>query len=87
MKLIQSVAAVMLLAATALTSLADLPTKKVLTLGVAKKIAEAAEAEARTRGSTVVIAVVEEVRSAEVNLTRDPTTVSHEWQASALIRI
>lgn len=60
MKLMQSVAAVMLLAATALISRADLPSKKVLTLGVAKKIAEAAEVEATKRGSTVVIAVVDD---------------------------
>lgn len=38
----------------------DLPTKKVLTLDVAKKIAEAAEAEAKKRGSTVVIVVVDD---------------------------
>jgi glc operon protein GlcG len=39
---------------------AQLPVKKVLTLSVAKKIAEAAEAEAKKRGSTVVIAVVDD---------------------------
>ena len=39
---------------------AQLPTKKVLTLNVAKKIAAAAEAEANRRGSTVVIAVVDD---------------------------
>jgi glc operon protein GlcG len=38
----------------------DLPTKKVLTLAVAKRIAETAEAEANRRGSTVVIAVVDD---------------------------
>lgn len=38
----------------------ELPTRKVLTLGVAKRIAEAAEAEALRRGSTVVIVVVDE---------------------------
>lgn len=38
----------------------DLPSKKVLTLSVAKKIAEAAEAEAKKRGSTVVIVVVDD---------------------------
>lgn len=38
----------------------DLPTKKVLTLDVAKKIAEAAEAEAKKRNATVVIAVVDD---------------------------
>ena len=39
---------------------AELPVKQVLTLGVAKKIAAAAEAEALTRGSTVVIVVVDD---------------------------
>ena len=37
-----------------------LPTRKVLTLGAARRIADAAEAEAHRRGSTVVIAVVDE---------------------------
>jgi len=39
---------------------ADLPTKKVLTLEVAKKIAAASEAEAKKRGATVVIVVVDD---------------------------
>ena len=39
---------------------ADLPTKRVLTLDVAKKIAAASEAEAKRRGSTVVIVVVDD---------------------------
>ncbi|MGB8805369.1 MAG: heme-binding protein [Chthoniobacterales bacterium] len=39
---------------------ADLPTKNVLTLEVAKKIAAASEAEAKRRGSTVVIVVVDD---------------------------
>jgi len=39
---------------------ADLPVKKVLTLKAAKAIAGAAEAEANKRGSTVVIAVVDD---------------------------
>jgi len=38
----------------------ELPVKPVLTLNVAKKIAAAAEAEAVKRGSTVVIAVVDD---------------------------
>jgi glc operon protein GlcG len=38
----------------------DLPTKKVLTLEVAKKIAAASEAEAKGRGATVVIVVVDD---------------------------
>ena len=39
---------------------AQLPVKKVITLDVAKHAAEAAEAEAKKRGSTVVIVVVDE---------------------------
>lgn len=39
---------------------AQLPTKKILTLELAKKIAAAAEAEATKRGATVVIAVVDD---------------------------
>ena len=39
---------------------AELPTKKVLTLGVAKTAAEAAEAEAHRRGTTVVVVVVDD---------------------------
>ena len=39
---------------------AQLPTKRVLTLNLTKKIAAAAEAEALRRGATVVIAVVDD---------------------------
>lgn len=38
----------------------ELPVKKVLTLDAAKKIASAAEAEAKKRGATVVIVVVDD---------------------------
>ena len=38
----------------------DLPTKKVLTLGAAKKIAATAESEAKKRGATVVIVIVDD---------------------------
>ncbi|MCI0416638.1 heme-binding protein [bacterium] len=41
-------------------SIAELPSKKVLTLEVAKQIADAAEAEAKKRRATVVIAVVDD---------------------------
>jgi uncharacterized protein GlcG (DUF336 family) len=41
-------------------NLDTLPTKEVLTLRAAKAIAEAAEAEAQRRGSTVVVAVVDD---------------------------
>jgi glc operon protein GlcG len=60
MKLIRSITAAFIMVATAAIVRADLPTKKVLTLAAAKKIAAAAEAEALKRGSTVVIAVVDD---------------------------
>jgi glc operon protein GlcG len=44
----------------AVLAAAQLPVKKVLTLDAAKKIAAAAQAEAERRGSTVVIAVVDD---------------------------
>jgi len=44
----------------AMTLQAELPTKKVLTLGMAKKLVAAAEAEAKKRRATVVIAVVDD---------------------------
>ena len=50
--------ALTLSAATALQ--AELPTKKVLTLGLAKRLVAAAEAEAKKQGATVVIAVVDD---------------------------
>jgi glc operon protein GlcG len=46
--------------ASATTLQAELPTKKVLTLGLAKRLVAAAEAEAKKRGATVVIAVVDD---------------------------
>jgi len=52
------VLALILSAAPALQG--ELPTKKVLTLGMAKKLVAAAEAEAKKRGATVVIAVVDD---------------------------
>lgn len=58
MKRIQIIA--VLLLAVALTGQAQLPAKRVLTLKAAKRIAEAAEAEAQKRGATVVIAVVDD---------------------------
>jgi glc operon protein GlcG len=60
MKTIKISIAVLLLAITTTAMQKDLPSKKVLTLEVAKTITEAAEAEARKCGSTVVIAVVDE---------------------------
>ena len=60
MKVARFLAAALILLATALTVSAQLPTKQVLTLGAAKKIVAAAEAEALKRGATVVIAVVDD---------------------------
>jgi len=60
MKFTKSLAVVLMVAATATTSRAQLPVKPVLTLDVAKKIAAAAEAEAIKRGATVVIAIVDD---------------------------
>ncbi len=60
MKQIQILAVALLLTMTAVGAKAQLPVKRVLTLNVAKKIAAAAEAEALKRGSTVVIAVVDD---------------------------
>jgi len=59
-RFITSAALVMLLAVSAAGQTAKLPVKPVLTLAVAKKIAAAAEAEATKRGSTVVIAIVDD---------------------------
>src|SRR6266542_1450063 len=60
MKLIQILTVTMLLTMAAIVAQAQLPTKQVLTLDVAKKVAAAAEAEAKKRGATVVIAVVDD---------------------------
>jgi glc operon protein GlcG len=61
MKSIISLAILILLSAVLTnTAKAQLPTKQVLTLETAKKIAAVAEAEARKRGATVVIAVVDD---------------------------
>jgi glc operon protein GlcG len=49
-----------LMLSAAATLHAELPTKKVLTLGLAKKLVAAAEVEAKKRGATVVIAVVDD---------------------------
>src|SRR6266849_10126677 len=60
MKITRVLSLILALAIAASTAKAQLPTKRVLTLNVAKKIAAAAEAEAKKRGSTVVIAVVDD---------------------------
>jgi uncharacterized protein GlcG (DUF336 family) len=48
------------LLSAATTLQAELPTKKVLTLGLAKKLVAAAEAEAKKRGATVAIAAFDD---------------------------
>ena len=60
MKRIQILTVALLLSMTAIAAKAQLPVKQVLTLDVAKKIAAAAEAEAKKHGATVVIAVVDD---------------------------
>src|SRR6266536_3987205 len=60
MRRIQIMALAFLLMMTAAVTQAQLPTKQVLTLEAAKKIAAASEAEAKKRGATVVIAVVDD---------------------------
>src|ERR1043166_3167969 len=60
MKNVQVIFAILRLAVAAVAAQAQLPTKQVLTLEAAKKIAAASEAEAKKRGATVVIAVVDD---------------------------
>jgi glc operon protein GlcG len=59
MKALWSLVVALILSAAPLSQ-AELPTKKVLTLGMARKLVAAAEAEAKKRGATVVIAVVDD---------------------------
>jgi glc operon protein GlcG len=60
MKTIISSLAFLLIISALLTAGAETPLKPVLTLGAAKKAADAAEKEAHKRGATVVIAVVDD---------------------------
>jgi glc operon protein GlcG len=60
MKVIGSLAFVLVLGVTTTSLYAQLPVKQVITLEFAKKITEAAEGEAKKRGATVVIAVVDD---------------------------
>lgn len=60
MKFIRVFAAIVATSVASIGVYGDLPVKKVLTLKAAKAIAAAAEAEANKRGSTVVIAVVDD---------------------------
>jgi glc operon protein GlcG len=75
MKKILSVAFVLLLVVVS-NLRADLPSKKVLTLDVAKKIAAAAEQEATKRKATVVIVVVDDGGYPLVLLRLDNTQVA-----------
>src|ERR1044072_5735736 len=59
MKALRILLALLAVSVWAVVAQAQLPTKQVLTLDTAKKIAAAAEAEAKKRGATVVIAVVD----------------------------
>jgi glc operon protein GlcG len=60
MRLARHLILTLILVASAIPLYAELPSKKVLTLGAAKKIAAAAESEALKRHATVVIAVVDD---------------------------
>lgn len=60
MRLARHLILTLILVASAIPLHAELPSKKVLTLGAAKKIAAAAESEALKRHATVVIAVVDD---------------------------
>lgn len=60
MKITRTILAILTLVVVTAGVKAQLPTKQVLTLDAARKIAAAAEAEAKKRGATVVIAVVDD---------------------------
>ena len=60
MKLLRTLLATAMILTLDFSAAENLPVKKVLTLKAAKAIAGAAEAEANKRGSTVVIAVVDD---------------------------
>jgi glc operon protein GlcG len=60
MTLLKSAAAILVLAAITGTAHAQLADKKVLTLQAAKKIAAAAEADAKKKNARVVIAIVDD---------------------------
>lgn len=75
MRMISMIAIVLLLSIVSIIH-ADLPSKKVLTLDVAKKVAAAAETEANKRGATVVIVVVDDGGYPLVLLRLDNTQVA-----------
>lgn len=60
MKTTRTLLILLAVALWAVATQAQLPTKQVLTLDTAKKIAAITEAEAKKRGATVVIAVVDD---------------------------
>ncbi len=76
MKLTQFLAFPILVSVTVAMAQAELPSKPVLTLEVAKRIAAAAEKEAMKRGSTVVICVVDDGGYPLVLLRLDDTQVA-----------
>ncbi len=76
MKLTRMLAVPILLLMAAARAQAELPSKRVLTLDVAKRIAAAAEKEAAKRGSTVVICVVDDGGYPLVLLRLDDTQVA-----------
>lgn len=76
MKLTRFLTLSMMLATAVAAAQAELPTKKVLTLDVAKRIAAASEKEATRRGSTVVICVVDDGGYPLVLLRLDDTQVA-----------
>jgi len=60
MTVLRTVVVALVLAAIAVAARAELPDKKVLTLDAAKKIAAAAEGEAKKQKARVVIAIVDD---------------------------
>lgn len=76
MRTIRMALAALLLAMSSNIARADLPSKRVLTLDVAKKVAAAAEAEAKKRGSTVAIVAIDGSGYPLVLLRLDDTQVA-----------
>jgi glc operon protein GlcG len=76
MSLRTSVALALATFATATVAAEELPTKRVLTLAAATRVAQAAEVEASKRGATIVIAVVDDGGSLVVLHRLDETQVA-----------
>src|SRR5712691_3621851 len=86
MKRIRILAVVLLITMLAIATQAQLPTKQVLTLDAARKIAAAAEAEAKKRGATVVIVVVDDGGYMRVLVRLDDTQVASVYVGIAKAR-